>query len=42
VFAEELQGFDVSKGTIRLPHDRALPEALIRRIARWCFEENGK
>ena len=37
VFAEELKGFDVSKGTIRLPHDRALPVDLIARIAAWCY-----
>lgn len=39
VFADELTGLDVSKGTIRLPYDRELPEALIVRIARWCYEE---
>ena len=42
VFAEELRGFDVSKGTIRLPWDRELPEELIARIARWCRETYGK
>ena len=42
VFAEELAAFDVSKGTIRLPYDQALPEELICRIARWCFEEYTK
>ena len=36
VFAEELAGFDVSKGTIRLPYDRALPVELISKIAKWC------
>ena len=41
-FAEELRGFDVSKGTIRIPWDRELPAALIRRIARWCDEAYGK
>ena len=39
VFAEELKGFDVSKGAIRLPHDRALPVDLIARIAAWCYGE---
>ena len=38
VFAEELKGFDVSKGTIRLPYERELPEELIRKIARWCYD----
>lgn len=42
VFAEELSAYDVSKGTIRLPYDRALPTALIQKIARWCFEAYGK
>ena len=42
VFAEELKGLDVSKGTIRLPCDRALPEELITRIARWCWQEYAK
>lgn len=32
-FAEELAGYEVSKGTIRLPYDRPLPADLIRRIA---------
>ena len=35
-FAEELTDFEVSKGTIRLPHGEPLPEELIRRIAEWC------
>ena len=42
VFAEELKGLDVSKGTIRLPYDRPLPEELITRIARWCWREYAK
>ena len=37
-FAEELAGYEVSKGTIWLPYDRPLPADLIRRIAGWCFE----
>ena len=41
VFAAELQDYDVSKGTIRLPYDRPLPAELIARIARWCLEEYG-
>ncbi len=39
VFADELAGFDVSKGTIRLPYDKELPADLIRKIAGWCFSE---
>ena len=42
VFAGELEGYDVSKGTIRIPWDRELPAALIQRIARWCWEEYRK
>jgi uncharacterized protein YdhG (YjbR/CyaY superfamily) len=26
-FAEKLAGFEVSKGTVRLPHDQDLPDA---------------
>ena len=42
VFREELAGFDVSKGTIRLPYDRPLPAALIAAIAEWCRDAYGK
>ena len=42
VFAGELTDFDVSKGTIRLPYDRDLPEELIARSARWCYEQYAK
>ncbi len=42
VFAEELAGTDVSKGTIRLPYDRELPKELIQKIARWCYGEYAK
>ena len=42
VFAEELTGLDVSKGTIRLPYDRKLPDELITQIARWCYAEYAK
>ena len=42
VFAKELTGLDVSKGTIRLPYDRKLPDELITQIARWCYAEYAK
>ena len=42
VFAEELKDYDVSKGTIRLPYNKELPEDLIRRIAVWCYEQYSK
>ena len=41
-FAEGLTGFDVSKGTIRLPYDRPLPEELVRKIAGWCYKKYAK
>ncbi len=42
VFADELADFDVSKGTIRLPYDKELPEELITKIAKWCYESYRK
>ena len=42
VFAEKLEGFDVSKGTIRLPYTRELPADLIAEIAQWCYEAYRK
>ncbi len=42
VFAEKLEGFDVSKGTIRLPYTRELPVDLITEIAQWCYEAYKK
>jgi uncharacterized protein YdhG (YjbR/CyaY superfamily) len=38
-FAEELSGFSVSKGTIRIPYDLPLPAELIDKIAKWCYEK---
>ena len=35
-FADALKDYDVSKGTIRLPHGRELPAEMITRIAQWC------
>ena len=42
VFAEELAGIDVSKGTIRLPYSKELPAELITKIAKWCYAEYAK
>ena len=39
VFKDELAGFDVSKGTIRIPYNKPLPAQLITKIARWCYAE---
>jgi uncharacterized protein YdhG (YjbR/CyaY superfamily) len=42
VFKDELEGFNVSKGTIRLPYDKTLPKELIEKIAKWCYEQYAK
>ncbi len=42
VFADELSRYDTSKGTIRFPYDQKLPVKLIRKIARWCYENYAK
>lgn len=42
VFADELAGFQVSKGTIRLPLDRELPVQLIQEIARFCEKQYAR
>ena len=39
VFKAQLAEYDVSKGTIRLPYDKPLPEELIAEIAKWCYGE---
>ena len=36
-FEDQLKGFDISKGVIRLKADQELPLALIADIAKWCF-----
>jgi uncharacterized protein YdhG (YjbR/CyaY superfamily) len=33
-FAKELDGYETSKGTVRFPHDRPLPAALITRLVK--------
>lgn len=42
VFADALKDYDVSKGTIRLPYEKALPAELIEKIAKWCYEAYRK
>ncbi len=41
-FADKLTDYEVSKGTIRLPHDGDLPERLIAEIAKWCYASYAK
>ena len=41
-FSDQLNGFAVSKGTIRLPYNQELPEGLIEKIARWCYSQYSK
>jgi uncharacterized protein YdhG (YjbR/CyaY superfamily) len=33
-FAAQLEGYEMSKGTLRLPHDRPIPVALIKKIVK--------
>ena len=42
VFTENLAGFEVSKGTIRIRHNQELPEELIAEIAKWCYASYAK
>ena len=42
VFADRLEGYPTSKGTIRLPLNQPMPLELIADIARWCDKNNGK
>ena len=42
VFADKLEGYDVSKGTIRLPYNKPLPKELIAEIAEWCYNQYAK
>jgi uncharacterized protein YdhG (YjbR/CyaY superfamily) len=39
-FGSELSQYGNAKGSVRFPHDRPLPEDLIRRIVRFRVEEN--
>jgi uncharacterized protein YdhG (YjbR/CyaY superfamily) len=39
-FAGELKGYKLSKGTIQFPHDKPLPDELVRAIVQARFAEN--
>ena len=41
-FVDKLDEFYVSKGTIRFPYNRKLPENQIKEIAQWCYEKYRK
>ena len=41
VFADKLQEYKTSKGTIQFPYDKPLPLAVIAEIAKWCEVNNG-
>ena len=40
-FAEELQAYDTSKGTIRFPPDKPLSAALVRKLVKARIQENA-
>ncbi|HEY1418662.1 MAG TPA: DUF1801 domain-containing protein [Myxococcaceae bacterium] len=40
--ADDLEGFDTSKGTIRFRPDRPLPTALVRKLVRARIAENAR
>lgn len=39
-FADELSGYQLSKGTIKFPLDKPVPVALIRKVVRYRADEN--
>jgi len=40
LFQEDLQEFETSKGTIRFPYNKPLPESLIKEILKFRMSEN--
>lgn len=39
VFAEELQAYSTSKGTIRFDLSTTIPSVLVRKVIRFCLKE---
>ncbi|AIE87323.1 hypothetical protein OP10G_3955 [Fimbriimonas ginsengisoli Gsoil 348] len=39
-FTEELKGYKTAKGTVQFPHDKPLPEPLVRAMVRARMNEN--
>lgn len=39
-FARELQAYKTSKGAIQLPHNKPIPEELLKKIVRFRVQEN--
>jgi uncharacterized protein YdhG (YjbR/CyaY superfamily) len=42
VFKKELEGYSISKGTIRFPIDKPLPAALVKKMVRARMADVGK
>lgn len=38
-FQDRLEGYETSKGTIRIPYRMPLPLDVIADLAKWCFEK---
>lgn len=38
-FAKQLEGYEMSKGTLRLPHDKSIPVSLITKIVKLRIAE---